>query len=214
MFVRSDTTLIVSALRELVVIYDMSMSVSYSYDYDSHDEGMDSGDDAGDNGSNDEGYNATQPTTPSSPSAVVPDEPTLAPSKSVPAGSSNSSLTDPAADLPTVAPTAAPEQLPSCFGLPSATFQSPLFVETDKDSISFAVLEDALTDAMRDVLPFCEDLGQRKLEQDAMEFGQRKLEDAVESSGDSDYFIGNVDLVADELGGKLIRSHVRASCLV
>jgi len=75
--------------------------------------------------------------------------------------------------------------------MPFATFQSPLFIETSKESLSYAVLENALIEGMRDVLPFCEDLG------------QRKLEDAVVANDTvRNFYVGHVDLVADQIGGK------------
>ena len=171
-------------MRELVVSYDMSMSLSMSmsYGYDSQDD-LDNMDGEGSNGG-----------TPTDGDTTAP-ESTPAPTNVTDTNAPNATETSAPSGFPTESPTKAP--LPSCYGMEFTILESPLFIETSREGISFSVLENALEDAMRDVLPFCEDLD------------QRRLEDAGAGGG---YYIGNVDLVGGETGGKIPIRTKRTIC--
>lgn len=139
------------------------MSLSFSYSYDSQDE---NGDGSGNDDDTDNGTSTSNNSTDSSSGTSSP-------------GDSNS--TSPSD--PTLAPTASPtEPDPSCFGLNRTDVDAMVYVQSTKESISYHVLENALEAAMREVLPFCEDITSRL----------RRL--ANIDSADGAYYIGNVDL--------------------
>lgn len=147
----------------------MSMSMSMSFTYDSQDDSDDdvsNEDDLADSDSN--GSNSTVAPTPNA-STSAPDSGTV---------NSTANTNSPTTEL-TVSPL-------SCYGMEYVIFESPLYVETSRDEISYSVLENQLEDAMRDILPFCEDLNQRKL---------------TRAPSETSFYIGNVDLVGDESGG-------------
>lgn len=198
------------ALRELIVSYDMSMSMSMSFSYSYGGYGSSTG--SGSNSYDDDDSNEGGSPNNASPSGTDTDSPNTsaapAPTLSSNNGPSSVPIAEPTAPIVAdeTAPSSSPVQspgittspsavgitspsLPSCFQLPASTFQSPLFVETSRSSVSFALLENVLTDAMRELLPFCDP-------------SQRRLDELNVSIAGGDYYIGNVDLVGDASEGR------------
>lgn len=188
------------ALRELMVAYgDMSMSMSlswsFSYGYEDSDERSDhdlGSNSDGDNGGS--GGSSSDSPTPapitSSPVTTLTLAPTTTPTTYSPSPTTvapstitNTSPTSSPSFFATADGDAVSSSLPSCLGFEFRDLQAPLFVETDRDSISFSLLESMLEDEMRDRLPFCENLGPGRM-----------LEDGL----DTDYYIGIVDLAKEE----------------
>lgn len=148
-------------------MYDMSMSMSlsFSYSYDSQDDGTSLDD-------NDTNSTSSSNNTDSSGSDTTPEtDDSSGPTDTTPQSDGTTGDGDGDGDT-------TPD--PSCFGLNRTDVEALMFVQSSKESISFHVLENALDAAMREVLPFCEDLTSRV----------RRLNE--NSTGY--YYVGNVDL--------------------
>ena len=179
--------------------------MSYSYGYDGNDPD-DSGSGGGDsptdsNGGGDSPTDSNGDGTPPTASngAGTPSPTSTSSPEPSPTTDAVGPTSAPADDNVSAPPTAAPA-LPSCLGLPVSSFESPLFIETNRESVRFPVLENALSEAMRELLPFCDP-------------GQRRLEDGSEvDHSETSYYIGNVDLVEGDEGGKRKICHFSVQC--
>ena len=74
--------------------------------------------------------------------------------------------------------------LGACAGLPFSTVTNDILVQSVGDSLSVATLANALNDRLRDTYAFCDDSGQRRLQNTT----------DIEDDTDSDFYIGDVDL--------------------
>ncbi|CAB9518498.1 expressed unknown protein [Seminavis robusta] len=226
--VEEDELDVEKALRELMVHSNMfmSMSLSFSFDYDGTDDSITGSNDEGPGGSNGDkpsgsgtpsAPSVASPTTPSSPTPSSSASPASSPASVPTLSSPVPSVTLNPASSPTVlsVPTASPNTnasatptsgvvLPSCFDFQATTLTSDLNIETTKDSIAFTVLENALDSALREVLPFCEELGNNGR--------RRRLEDLMGSG--SDYYIGNVDLDEASDQATCTPEHAGRNCFV
>lgn len=199
------------ALRELMVSYgDMSMSLSWSFSYGyngSSDYG--SGSNSDDEGNGD---SQTPPPSIASPTSSPVPSPTLAPTTTPATDTPSSTTVAPSTLTNTTTPTSSPSffstaadddavsiVLPSCLGFEFRDLQAPLFVETDRDSISFSLVQNMLEDAMRDRLPFCEDLRPGRM---------------LEDGSDSEYYIGIVDLAKEESDATCTPAIATNNCFV
>lgn len=71
-----------------------------------------------------------------------------------------------------------------CDGLPFQTVPATLLVQSVSDSLSVATLENALNDRLRDTYAFCDDLDQRRLQNNTSDIDDE----------DSVFYIGDIDL--------------------
>lgn len=71
-----------------------------------------------------------------------------------------------------------------CAGLPFQPLTTNILVQSVSDSLSVATLKNALNDRLRDTYAFCDDLNQRRLQNNTSD-----IDDA-----DSVFYIGDIDL--------------------
>jgi len=183
----------------------MSLSYSMSYKYSDQDESPTA-----------DSTSPTIKTEPTSAPVSVPEGPTSAPA------SAPVEAPTPETEPETEAETEQTDPpLPTCFDMEPQTLENRMFVETRRSSLDFPLLENILSDLMRDRLPMCEDVtARRKLQEldeifsvneEESDFGyMRGLQQDEVDRTSSEYYIGNVDLVPDEEECKL--RHCAESC--
>jgi len=186
---------------------DISMSLSYSMSYKYSDQ---------DESPTADSTSPTIKTEPTSAPVSVPEGPTSAPA------SAPVEAPTPETEPETEAETEQTDPpLPTCFDMEPQTLENRMFVETRRSSLDFPLLENILSDLMRDRLPMCEDVtARRKLQEldeifsvneEESDFGyMRGLQQDEVDRTSSEYYIGNVDLVPDEEECKL--RHCAESC--